>query len=34
MMESVKYTINEALQTIQELDFGEDTGDINQYIIK
>ena len=34
MMESAKYTIKEAVQTIQELDFGEDTGNINQYIIK
>ena len=31
-MESVKYTIKEAVQAIQELDFGEDTCNINQYI--
>ena len=33
-MESAKYTIKEALQAIQELDFGEDTCNINQYIKK
>ena len=31
-MESAKYTIKEAVQTIQELDFGEDTCNVNQYI--
>ena len=31
-MESAKYTIKEAVQAIQELDFGEDTSNINQYI--
>ena len=31
-MESAKYTINEAVQAIRELDFGEDTCNINQYI--
>ena len=31
-MESAKYTIKEAVQTIQELDFGEDTCNINQFI--
>ena len=30
-MESAKYTIKEAGQAIQELDFGEDTCNINQY---
>ena len=30
-MESGKYTIKEAMQAIQELDFGEDTCYINQY---
>ena len=30
-MESAKYTIKEAVQVIQELDFGEDTCNINQY---
>ena len=34
MMEGVKYTIKEEVQTILELDSGEDTGNINQYIIK
>ena len=29
-MESAKYTIKEATQAIQELDFGEDTCNINQ----
>ena len=33
-MESAKYTIKEAVQAIQELDFGEDTCNINQYITK
>ena len=33
-MESAKYTIDEAVQAIQELDFGEDTCNINQYIKK
>ena len=33
-MESAKYTIKEAVQAIQELDFGEDTCSINQYIKK
>ena len=33
-MESVKYTIKEAVQAIQELDFGEDTCNINQFIKK
>ena len=33
-MESAKYTIKEAVQAIPELDFGEDTGNINQYIKK
>ena len=33
-MESAKYTIKEAVQAIQELDFGEDTCYINQYIKK
>ena len=33
-MESAKYTIKEAVQTIQELDFGEDTYNMNQYIKK
>ena len=31
-MEIVKYTIKEAVQAIQELDFGEDACNINQYI--
>ena len=31
-MESAKYTIKEAVQAMQELDFGEDTCNINQYI--
>ena len=30
-MESAKYTIKEAVQAIQELDFGEDTCNINKY---
>ena len=29
-MESAKYTTKEAVQAIQELDFGEDTCNINQ----
>ena len=33
-MESAKYTIKEAVQAILELDFGEDTFNINQYIRK
>ena len=33
-MESAKYTIKEAVQAIQELDFGEDICNINQYIKK
>ena len=33
-MESAKYTIKEAVQAIQELDFGEDTCNTNQYIKK
>ena len=33
-MESAKYTINKAVQAIQELDFGEDTCNIKQYIQK
>ena len=33
-MESAKYTIKEAVRAIQELDFGEDTCNINQYIKK
>ena len=33
-MESAKYTIKEAVQAIQELDFGKDTCNINQYIKK
>ena len=33
-MESAKYTIKEAVQAIQELDFGQDTCNINQYIKK
>ena len=33
-MESAKYTIKKAVQAIQELDFGEDTCNINQYIKK
>ena len=32
--ESAKYTIKEAVQAIQELNFGEDTCNINQYIKK
>ena len=33
-MESAKYNIKEAVQAIQELNFGEDTCNINQYIKK
>ena len=33
-MESAKYTIIEAVQAIQELDFGENACNINQYIKK
>ena len=33
-MESAKYIIQKAVQAIQELDFGEDTCNINQYIKK
>ena len=33
-MESAKYTIEEAVQPIQELDFDEGTCNINQYINK
>ena len=33
-MEGAKYTIKEAVQAIQELDFGVDTCNINQYIKK
>ena len=33
-METAKYTIKEAVQAILELDFGEDTCNINQYIKK
>ena len=33
-MKSAKYTIKEAVQAIQELNFGEDTCNINQYIKK
>ena len=33
-MESAKYTIKEAVQAIQELDFGEERCNINQYIKK
>ena len=33
-MESAKYIIKEAVQAIQELDFGEDIYSINQYIKK
>ena len=33
-MESAKYTIKEAVQAIQELDSGEDSCNINQYIKK
>ena len=33
-MKSAKYIIKEALQAIQELGFGEDTCNINQYIKK
>ena len=33
-MESAKYTIKETVQAIEELDFGENTSIINQYIKK
>ena len=33
-MESTKYTIKDAVQAIQELDFGEDTCNVNQDIKK
>ena len=33
-MESAKYSFKEAVQAIQELDFDEDTCNINQYIKK
>ena len=33
-MESARYTIKEAVQAIQEPDFGEDTCNIKQYIKK
>ena len=33
-MESAKYTIKKAMQAVQELGFGEDTCNINQYIKK
>ena len=33
-MKSAKYTIKEAVQAIQQLDFGEDTCNIKQYIRK
>ena len=33
-MESVNYIIKKTVQAIQELDFGEDTCNINQYIKK
>ena len=33
-MESAKYSIKEAVQAIQELDLGEGTCNINQYIKK
>ena len=33
-MENATYTIKEAVQAIQELDFGEDTCNMNQYIKK
>ena len=33
-MKSAKYTIKEAMQAIQKLDFGEDTCKINQYLKK
>ena len=34
IMESVKYTIKEAVQTIKELDLGEDTTNFNRFIQK
>ena len=33
-IESAKYAIKKAMQAIRELDFGEDTCNINQYIKK
>jgi len=33
-MESAKYTIKESMKAIQELDFREDTYNINRYIRK
>ena len=33
-MENANYNIKEAIQAIQELDFGEDTCNINQYTKK
>ena len=33
-MESAKYIIIESMQAIQELDFGEDACNINEYIKK
>ena len=33
-MESAKYTIKEAVQAIQEVEFSKDTSNINQYIKK
>ena len=33
-MKSAKYTTKEAVQEIKELDFGEDTCNINQHIEK
>ena len=33
-MESAKYTIKEAVQAVLELDFGENSCNINQYIKK
>ena len=33
-IESAKYTIKEAVQAIQELDFGKNTCNINQYVEK
>ena len=33
-MESAKYTIEEAVQAIQELNFDEDSCNINRYIKK
>ena len=33
-MESAKYTIKQAVQAVQELDFGEDTCSLNRYLKK